>query len=326
MKAYVNRYTGVLAFVLIISLASCTVPVVSLLTPSPTVIPSPAPKFELPTNAPVSKLSTNTPVFQPTRVIPTRRPSPTPAPTMTADEEQALVLNLLQDNGNCRLPCWWGFTPGETVWATAESFFLSHGKKIGEHDDSQVAVYTVSFYIPNHGSRINQNYSTTNSERIDAITVHAILPRRDDQLVYGDVQFAKDWGPYMLPQMLTTYGQPSKVFLETFTGTPDGGQPPFSLLLYYPEKGILVRYYGPVEERGKTLRVCPSQADISLWLWSPEHSMTLDRIANLGGLPLGDLSGFRSLEEATGMSVEKFFQSFVRPNNKTCLETPIDMW
>jgi len=87
-----------------------------------------------------------------------------------------------------------------------------------------------------------------------------------------------------------------------------------------------VRYHGPAQKLGKTLRLCPSQADVGLVLWSPEYSMTLDRLANLGNEVVGDMSWFRSLEEATGMSVEQFYQSFVQPNNKLCLETPTNMW
>ncbi len=300
-----RRFPVILLLVLLVSVACSSKPVIPTVSPlgspaSPiitssataTLAPSPTPT-PLATITPTSlTTATFTSVPKPTR---TRVSRPTPGPTLTNDEEQTLVLNLLKENGGCRLPCWWGFTPGETAWTTAERFFLSHGKKIGEYANSQVTVHGVDFYIPNHGSQINQDYYTANGDVIDIITVRAVPPVRDEKLAYGDAQLAKDWGPYLLPRMLITYGQPSEVFLETFTGTPDGGQPPFSLLLYYPEKGILVRYYGPAEEEGKTLRVCPSQADISLWLWSPAHSMTLDRIADLGNSPVGDVSGFRSL-------------------------------
>jgi hypothetical protein len=326
MKAYMSPSTWSLILVLLAFLASCTGPIVSPLTPSPTGILSPTPKSELPTNTPVTKLPTDAPVSKPTVVIPTRRSSPTPVATMTADKEQALVLSLLQDNGKCRLPCWWGFTPEETAWQVAESFFLSHGKRIGTYRDSQGTVYSVDFYIPNHGSRINQDYYTTNGDGIDVIIVRAVPAVHDEKLDYGDAQLARDWSLYMLPQMLTTYGQPSEVFLETFTGTPDGGRPPFSLLLFYPENGILVRYHGPAEKTGETLRLCPSQADVGPVLWSPEYSMTLDRLANLGNELVGDMSGFHSLEEATGMSVDEFYQTFKNANKKTCFETPVDMW
>jgi hypothetical protein len=319
----------ILLLVLLVSVAcdsKAAVPTVSpLIIPSATAIRVSSPTLTLvPPNTPTSPpTATSTPMPKPTLTL---VPHPTPGPTLTKDEEQTLVLKLLKENSECRLPCWWGFTPGETAWLTAEKFFLSHGKRIGRYYDSQGTVYSVDFFIPNHGSQINQDYYTTKGDVIDVITVRAVPAVHDEKLDYGDAQLAGDGFLYMLSQMLTTYGQPSEVLLETFTGTPDGGRPPFSLLLFYPEKGILVRYHGPAEKTGKTLRLCPSQADVGLVLWSPESSMTLDHLPNLGNEIVGDMSWFRSLEEATGMSVEQFYQSFARPNNKRCLETPADMW
>jgi hypothetical protein len=255
----------------------------------------------------------------------TRAPRPTPGPTLTGDEEQTLVLNLLKENGGCQLPCWWGFTPGETDWQAAESFLLSHGKRIEEYRDSQATIYSLDFHIPRHGSQINQDYYTTGSKIIDVITVHAVPPVHDGKVDSGDNQFSEDYKYYMLPQMLAMHGQPSQIFLRTFSDTPTGWLP-FNLLLFYPEQGILISYYGPADKEGKILRMCPHQVDVRLWLWSSEHIMSLEHLTNMGGSPIGDMSGFRSLVEATEMSVEQFYQAFVQPNNKMCLKTPADIW
>jgi hypothetical protein len=63
----------------------------------------------------VSSTRTLMPAPTPKPPTPTVPPSPTLVPTLTADQEQALVLDLLQNNAGCRLPCWWGFTPGKTT-------------------------------------------------------------------------------------------------------------------------------------------------------------------------------------------------------------------
>jgi len=212
-----------LAMLILVGCNASTVPT-SVFSPTLAPTPKAVATIQLPTITPRPS-ATSTP-------SPTATASPTitstPVPTLTADKMQALVRKMLQDNGGCELPCWWGFTPGKTAWQVAENFFLSHGKKIGEYDNSQVTVYTVDFYIPNHGSRINQDYYTINGDVIDVIIARAVPAVHDEQLDYGDAQLAGDWSLYMLPQMLTTYGQPSEVLLETFTGTPDGGRPPFS--------------------------------------------------------------------------------------------------
>jgi hypothetical protein len=35
-------------------------------------------------------------------------------PTLSADEARMVMLDWLQNNGGCRLPCIWGLTPGVT--------------------------------------------------------------------------------------------------------------------------------------------------------------------------------------------------------------------
>lgn len=236
-------------------------------TTTPT--PSPVPPTRTPLPAPTSKPPT-----------PTVTPSPTMAPTLIADQEQVLVLDLLQNNAGCRLPCWWGFTPGKTTWQTAQAFFASLGKIPAEYRAPDMLNYTVTSHIPQHYIDSGQVYIIRDG-LIEAIWVGASTVR-NRETVYGDKQFAKDWQRYFLPQLLTTYGQPTGVLLRTFRGVPGGGWIPFNLLLFYPQQGILVRYYGPTERKGERIRVCPQQTDITLWLWSPEQKMTIEDIARWG--------------------------------------------
>lgn len=194
---------------------------------------------------------------------------------------------------------------------------------------SQQTSYSVGFSVPHHNLRIYQYYLVTD-DTIDVISIHAVPPERDGEFVYGDAQFAKDLEPYMLPQMLAVYRQPSQVFVKTYSGDLPGWLP-FSLLLFYPDQGILVEYEGPVGEEGKRygpleegemIRICPWRSKINLWLWSPDNAMTIGRVT--GGYI--DVDGYRSLEEATRMSIEQFYQAFSQPGNQTCLETPADLW
>jgi len=193
---------------------------------------------------------------------------------------------------------------------------------------SQQTSYSVYFDVPHHDLRIYQYYLVTD-DTIDIISIHAVPPERDEEFVYGDAQFAEDLKPYMLPQLLAVYGQPPQVFLKTYSNAPD--RLPFSLLLFYPDQGILVEYNGPIGEEGKRygpigegemIRICPWRSEINLWLWSPERAMTIGRVTG----DYIDVSDYRSLEEVTGMSIEQFYQTFSQPDNQTCLETPADLW
>jgi hypothetical protein len=76
----------------------------------PTLVPSVIVK-------PVSSL---TPNFQPTEtLVPTNTPFPTPIATLDENLARQRVLELFQTNNSCKLPSWWGITPGKTTWDDA---------------------------------------------------------------------------------------------------------------------------------------------------------------------------------------------------------------
>jgi hypothetical protein len=80
------------------------------LTTNWTQMPTPAPTR----TATATLLPTFTPTPTPTATYtprPTVTPSLTPLPTLDPDAAATLVLELLDNNGGCSLPCWWGATP-----------------------------------------------------------------------------------------------------------------------------------------------------------------------------------------------------------------------
>ncbi len=304
----------VILTILLIPLAGCSTYAVST-TASPSAIPptyTPTPSPEPPINTP---LPTQTPV----------PPTPTLAPTLTADKEQKLVLDLLQNNAGCQLPCWWGFTPGKTSWQAAQAFFASLGKKPAGYGNPYIT-YDIELNILNHHVRLDQMYSVL-SDTIDMIWV-GTGTIRNNKAIFGDPLFAQDWRRYMIPQLLAAEGQPKEVLIRTFRGAPGGGWVPFHLLLFYPQQGILVDYQGPNESKGDHLQWCPQKTNIALWLWPPEHQWALEDVArtNFGGFTIEEVLNYRSLQEATGMSVEKFYDTFKNSSSGTCLETPANMW
>jgi hypothetical protein len=56
------------------------------------------------------KIATSTPA--PPSSTPTRTLSPTPMATLIPMVAKDLVFTLLRNNGDCLLPCIWGYTPG----------------------------------------------------------------------------------------------------------------------------------------------------------------------------------------------------------------------
>lgn len=240
-------------------------------------------------------------------------PTTTVSPTLTAGEEQTLVLELFENNAGCRLPCWWGFTPGETTWSEAEAFFISLGETPAEyHRPEGTMIYNVQLEVPVeiHPQQVTVQHYFVRHSVIEMIWAVGQSPN------------------YTLPQLLHAYGTPAEVWLRTFSSVPEGDELPFFLLLYYPSHGILARYSGFTQEKNGQVPICPQQLRPALWLWSSEREMTLEDVAqaNLGGFIEEELLDYRSLEVATGWSVEQFVQTFLQPVGEICLETPAVMW
>jgi len=133
--------------------------------------------------------------------------------------------------------------------------------------------------------------------------------------------FAQDWQRYSLDSVLGRYGQPSQVFIALLVGTEASG---YGLLLLYDHLGIAVRYSGSATIIGyepTILRACPRYDEVSpiiLWLQSPQQGTPLLQHA----LTPEEMPEFRPLEEATGMSVETFYETFRDPHSGVCLEGP----
>ncbi|MEJ5312579.1 MAG: hypothetical protein WHX52_22665 [Anaerolineae bacterium] len=317
-----QRYTVGALLALLAYLMGCSAPFDLTVSPTTDLLSATATPVSMVHSSPTPRLeqSTVTPTLR--AIHPTSTPTVTPAPTLMAEEQHILVSNMLQDNGGCQLPCWWGFTPGQTSWQMAKRFFDSWGKEAEQYHDAHTTNYTIYLHNLDRKYFYRQIYYEEEG-KIVLIVINA-GPTDGIGYTYGDPQFAEIWKPYMLPEILEVYGLPSQVFLGT------GGAPwlPFDLLLFYPDKGFLVQYSGVTEEGNSGLRqVCPHRVEIALYLWSPRSYMNLEDVPSVVIAHADDEKwGPYSLGKATGMSIEQFYQIFVQPEHQTCLEVPADLW
>lgn len=136
---------------------------------------------------------------------------------------------------------------------------------------------------------------------------------------------------YTLSQVLSTLGFPDQVYIVTAARKPSRTTWwPFRVFVPYSELGIFIEYTSPLERVGDDVIGCPLEAHIDFWLASPEKKASYSQIfSNIGGWEykkFPDFPDYKPLEEATGMTLEMFYQTFRDPNNLLCLETPADMW
>jgi hypothetical protein len=290
--------------------------VASSLPPSatPTSIPSIVLTKPLITISPtLATSSTATIVASPTSTsTPTKAPTLTPLPRLSPREAEALVLELFENNRGCQLPCWWGFTPGQTEWATAEQLLATFALDI-EYIGSPVRppyFAYVFFAVP------EEFFSTGRLQHLYTIGENGIIEGIEVEM--GEAL------NYRLPTFLSLYGEPSEIWVFT-NSRPRQGSLGFNTVLFYPFQGIMIRYSSDGEVEGVNIRGCP-QDDLSprLMLWPAESNYTY---AGMTNRTLGfGFEGYRLLEEATELDTGAFHELFRNADNVPCLISSANLW
>ena len=262
-------------------------------TPSQTIAPSQTPTK---TAAPISTLTA----------------SPTVIATMSPAAAMTFVVDLLQNNKGCRLPCWWGIAPGISSWQNTRDFLARFALDIsvsGSPTQTQIA-YT-KFLVPED--------------------VFGTALRIDFTIISGTIQtisgYTGNVPNYQLPQFLSAYGQPEEAWIRTYANaSSEDGRLPFDITLFYPHQGIMASYASYAERIGDHVRICPQKTNGTiLGLWSPDNLMGFDEATTAFELD-PEAWPFKRLNEVTGFDETTFYQTFMKENNSTCLETPEKQW
>ncbi len=252
---------------------------------------------------------TSTPIVYPTITL---------MPTLPAAEAEAKVLELLRDNGDCRLPCFWGFTPGQTSVQTFKSVRHTLGGSTITipRDDMWLEITVLG------GSRNDQ------SDVVDGMKVSMTVYRKlenESREVFDSPLYAQYFQYYTLPYLLSTYGPPTNAYIFLDVGIADMGLgiDLYLLLLEYVESGWGAILTMPLlwQDEARTVALgCPAQASTQLRLWAPGDT----KMANEYGFGNGAGNSY-TIEEATSLTLEEFYQQFKDPTNTRCLETPVNI-
>jgi hypothetical protein len=230
----------------------------------------------------------------------TQAPTLTPLPTIPDSGVQAYLRDLLLNNIGCRLPCWWGITPGVTDWQTAQQFLQTFTSDIS-HDDDKPDLYNET-----HG-KIKNGY-------IFGITQYYINENgKVISIIAGPTD--TDIG-YKLSQLLENYGEPDEVEIYTYPYYLSHGQLPLYLFIRYDKETITAIYEYEAEIIGNEIRVCPGFQTVGprLILGEPQTPFDIQSYPK------------QPLITATNKSIADFHKAFVNPNSQVCLRTPKNIW
>jgi hypothetical protein len=242
----------------------------------------------------------------------TETPTITPNPTLSAEQEEALLTQMMADNSGCSLPCWWGIMPGQTTSQTARDTFVAQG--VGDWTVSNDGSYTtmgLGYARSDSPYRSHDIIVTFELNEDDVIS----LIRVDGGYRQEDLRsrFMEDWQQYWLPTLLFSYGVPQRVELSEI-----GNSPYYRLGLSYPSPGMEVYYYIAPTERFDNggVRVCFDfgQVDfIYLTLFSPRRARSIPEL-------ILNQEAYDSWESATGLDVDAFFEMAQDPDETNCVD------
>lgn len=261
--------------------------------------------------------------------------TPTPTPDIFEYPESPpigdilpIVVNLIEIDEDCLLPCFWGFQLGENSSAETSDFVIDNFRQIPYISLSSEKEDPNNLLDPStHGMDF---YAISIPLSSKGGTLQVIFRFIDDVLVRSDIQLFKavnwlDSNPFVLSNLLDTYGEPSDVYMR-YSPAPVIG---YVLVVVYKEQGFIVEYIfgsnASAKERlteERQLLVCnvdPTNDIINLTLQLDGNPIPLIEVLQPS---LDDPSAFRpfwNIEDMTGLSVREFTEVFA-DNPEACIE------
>jgi hypothetical protein len=266
--------------------------------------------------------------------MPTFNPSLTPAatwtplPTLSSQQAVERVAALLSDNGGCQIPCWWGIEPNKTTWPEARHL-LSPFSEIRQGGSGSFTEGGQSYRVTNFGVY----YPISNQAEPGYLSIGV----QNDIVVGIIVDRLGSEQNYQLHQLLKLFGVPEQTFISAQQSSIVPELPPAMLILDYSSYGIWVAYGYTPSRSGEILSICPTSIKANapssftvkreLVLFDPGDKLRSRRALSI--YQYADIVGgfsAKKLEEATNMTAEVFFDTFIDPKSTECLETPADLW
>ncbi len=214
----------------------------------------------------------------------------TPEPTVTSTFVSTLLPQLgdtelrqiLQNDNECKLPCFLGIVPEKTTFAEFQNIFFHFGLPVKDYEGKGTA-YFVSHY-PDREVPPEANYFVQDN------LVKSIK-------IYIDQSNQFEWSIYSPSALLKRYGVPSRVSFDISVihepiPTPWKGW--YGMTIYYSDIDFIIEYDGAEVRLGKQITVCPNKDEFEgarAWLGkNPNHPPFVNAL----------------LEQATSLTLEKF--------------------
>jgi len=234
-----------------------------------------------------------------TMLSPSSTFSTTPTSTKTPDWIKMAVGNkgLIEEFESipgCQLPCWWGITPGETMWEDTKAFLSEINAEISIKPQPN-NIQRVEIYIP-----------VIDGAQVRLLSIRMIIESGIiHQIINGEYLSAQ---PGDLRSFLEENGKPDEVWVDSLRNNL-GGPPPFDVWLFYWDKGIAAEFYSSEKRanyRNELIKACIEFGPI-IFLWSNQFQ-SISEVSEIIPVDFDDpYYLILPVEEALGISVEQFY-------------------
>lgn len=292
----------------------------------------PALEIEATPSEALSLLPTATPA-----IIQTIAPTLIPVATLSVEQEALLEASaelaqeLMETNGGCQLPCWWGVSLGDSAENAIERFngvfdekfdndsmyYAFRFKIVDEHGIIRLGYHNPEMSIMDVSISIDYHFIDGEVQFID-VSVERPLPQ------YGEETLIRDWEKYSISSMLQRYGKPQYVYLFP-QSIADPGPLNFTLVLYYPELGLTFEYMPHDVSRSETQAdLClglENMRSISFTFYNPEFVHLHPRYLLPPALNPEAEEFFKAMtwEGVSGMDLDTFYEIY-RSENPECIQ------
>jgi hypothetical protein len=248
---------------------------------------------------------TNTPTLIPSpSVTPSPYPSLTALATLTNNDANRMVFDLIKTNGDCEMPCIWGIVTGETKWEVVKQqfsalrfeFIADPYKCVVDETKHECVRYYVDKIIN------DLRYGFEVSVKDENITIVSIRS-----------QSAK--GYFSLDKVLNEFEVPSDIYIGAPTAYISSNMPA-EIVLFYDTQNLAISY----EIRGKVfnnvLRICPYNYETDHWVDVFEPNS----LSYMNYKKFFTDRQYYPFEEKTGLDISDFYELFVNKAENNCLD------
>lgn len=253
-----------------------------------------------------------------TTMAPTTVVTSTSVATLSPNNALNKLLELYDNNGGCKIPCWWTITPGVTTWNEAYEQLAPLGYVAPPIIHGDITRYEFEFAVPAELSSLGYFWPkiSVKNDIVTSISINSSYIERDFD--------------FSLAGLLKTFGAPEEIWIkptvESMTDVPF-----YEIRLFYPSKGTLISANKDAEIKDNNFIICPIEFKIdnfppSIVFWSAQQSV---EFSDFGLSVLGNLTwdtrGYYQLKELTTEFDEKdFYDTYLNPTTEVCFSFAIN--